>query len=47
MFLHLYNVICLYHGALWFDHQMMAHPQCDVGRVAEWGSCASSIIVGS
>ena len=34
-------------GALWFDHQMTAHPQCDVCRVGEWGSCALSIFVGS
>ena len=43
----MYNVVCLYRGALWFDHWMMAHPQCDVCRVGEWGSCASSIFVGS
>ena len=43
----MYNVVCLYHGALWFDHRMTAHPQWDVRRVGEWGSCASSIFVGS
>ena len=47
MFLHLYNVVCLYCGTLWFDHRMTAHPKCNVRRVGEWGSCASSIFVGS
>ena len=43
----LYNVVCFYRGALWLNHWMMAHPQCNVHRVGEWGSCASSIFVGS
>ena len=46
-YINFYNLVCLYHGTLWFDHQMTAHPQCDVHRVGEWGSCVSSIFVGS
>ena len=43
----LYNVVCFYHGTLWLNHWMTAHPQCDVCRVGEWGSCVLSIFVGS
>ena len=43
----IYTLVFLYRGTLWLNHRMMAHPQCNVHRVGECGSCASSIFVGS
>ena len=46
-FYNLYIVVWFHHGALWLNHWMTVHPQCDVHRVGEWGPCVSSIFVSS
>ena len=46
-FYNLYIVVWYYHGAFWLNHRMMAILSMMCVGMGEWGSCASSIFVGS